>query len=133
MTAPTAVSVAAVTNQGLRRSHNEDTIVVGGWRGNASMTKPYVLVQKLEQPLLCLVADGMGGHAAGEEASRIAAQHITEHILEADGESKHPRMHTQCEPGHLSSHGAIPRTARDGHESRWHGPSLERTHSFQHR
>jgi serine/threonine protein phosphatase PrpC len=81
------VSVAAITNQGLRRSHNEDTIVVGAWRGSGSMTMPYKLVHKLEQPLLILVADGMGGHAAGEDASRIAAQHTADHILEADGES----------------------------------------------
>src|SRR5262245_32140586 len=82
-----AVSVAAITNVGLRRTHNEDTVVVGGWRGNGSMTSPYTLKHPLEQPLFFLVADGMGGHAAGEDASRIAAQHIADHILNADNEA----------------------------------------------
>jgi serine/threonine protein phosphatase PrpC len=70
--------VTAFTHNGLVRSHNEDTIAVGAWIQSTPMDAPRQTVHGLDRALLCLVADGMGGHAAGEEASRLAAVRMAE-------------------------------------------------------
>src|SRR6266550_8477346 len=63
-----------LTHVGRQRQHNEDSFLVEG------------------EARLFLVADGMGGHAAGEIASRIAVDSISEFILhtkEDDGTWPH--------------------------------------------
>jgi protein phosphatase len=68
------VSAHGLTHVGRQRQHNEDAFLV---ESNAG---------------LFLVADGMGGHAAGEIASRIAVDSISEFILhtkEDDGTWPH--------------------------------------------
>ena len=68
------VTGVGLTHVGRQRQHNEDTFLVE------------------DQARLFLVADGMGGHAAGEIASRIAVDSITEFILhtkEDDGTWPH--------------------------------------------
>jgi protein phosphatase len=67
------VSIAAHTDVGRKRSSNEDSIFYQqmSWqRGNESHTV-----------YMAIVADGMGGHAAGEVASRLAIQAMSEHLL----------------------------------------------------
>src|SRR5260370_30616072 len=62
------------THVGRQRAHNEDSFLVE------------------DKAKLYLVADGMGGHAAGEIASRIAVDSISEFILhtkEDDGTWPH--------------------------------------------
>jgi len=69
-----AVSAYGLTHVGRQRQHNEDAFLVAG------------------DAKLFLVADGMGGHAAGEIASRIAVDSISEFILhtkEDDGTWPH--------------------------------------------
>lgn len=68
------VSAVGLTHVGRQRQHNEDAFLVAG------------------DAKLFLVADGMGGHAAGEIASRIAVDSISEFILhtkEDDGTWPH--------------------------------------------
>ena len=63
-----------LTHVGRQRQHNEDSFLVA------------------DEAQLYLVADGMGGHAAGEIASRIAVDSISEFILhtkEDDGTWPH--------------------------------------------
>ena len=68
------VKAYGLTDVGRQRQHNEDTFLVE------------------DEAKLFLVADGMGGHAAGEIASRIAVDSISElfvHTTEADGTWPH--------------------------------------------
>lgn len=69
--------VAAMTHQGARRVSNEDTVLVGRWLRSTPMDGPQSFVLPLDRPVLCMVADGMGGHAAGHEASRIACEYLS--------------------------------------------------------
>jgi len=60
--------IASATDVGRRRSENEDTFDV----------------LPLPNGALCVVADGMGGHQAGEVASRLAVDTIREVFRRAD-------------------------------------------------
>ncbi|HEX9636147.1 MAG TPA: Stp1/IreP family PP2C-type Ser/Thr phosphatase [Acidobacteriota bacterium] len=62
------IEVHGESDRGQRRSHNEDSFKVDADKG------------------LLMVADGMGGHAAGEVASAIAIRSITE-FIEQTGEN----------------------------------------------
>lgn len=67
------LEVTAVTHRGKVRSHNEDSIVVGNRICDDSMEAPRQSVHDVTGATLVLVADGLGGHVGGREASRRAA------------------------------------------------------------
>jgi protein phosphatase len=82
-TGPVRVSVFGKTDLGRTRDHNEDTFLVADLtNGNASL-QPEVRHHRIgPRGSLFMVADGMGGAAAGELASAMAAEHIYNHMLE---------------------------------------------------
>jgi serine/threonine protein phosphatase PrpC len=77
MTAPVHLRATALTHQGAVRAANEDCIAIGDWVMSEPMPVPVVLERATGVPLIAVVADGMGGHAAGEVASRIAVERLT--------------------------------------------------------
>jgi PPM family protein phosphatase len=70
--------VTAFTHQGAVRQRNEDAVAVGTWLRSAPMPEPRQWRRELNGTLVCAVADGMGGHAAGDIASRLAVQRLSE-------------------------------------------------------
>jgi serine/threonine protein phosphatase PrpC len=78
-----ALTATAFTHVGAVRAHNEDTIAVDDWVMSRSMDRPMTLQRVVEVPKVCLVADGLGGHAAGDVASRFVAECLAERAAEA--------------------------------------------------
>jgi PPM family protein phosphatase len=66
--------VAASTCIGLRRDHNEDAVVVHDTVLTGDMTGVRTSQVALDGPVVLAVADGLGGHSAGEVASRLVAE-----------------------------------------------------------
>jgi len=81
---PVQVSVFGKTDLGRTREHNEDTFLVADLStGNASL-HPEVRRHEIgARGSLFMVADGMGGAAAGELASAMAADLIYRHMATA--------------------------------------------------
>lgn len=71
-----AIEAAALTHRGRVRPGNEDTVGLAGWLSAESGAHPVALHWAADGPALCVIADGMGGHAAGEVASRIAVERL---------------------------------------------------------
>jgi protein phosphatase len=81
---PVIVHVFGRTDVGRTREHNEDAFVVADLsRGNATL-QPEVRTHEVgERGSLFMVADGMGGAAAGEIASAMAIEVILREVTDA--------------------------------------------------
>jgi len=75
------VSVFGKTDLGRTRDHNEDTFLVADLSRRVSSLQPDVREHEVgPRGSLFMVADGMGGAAAGEVASRMAADAVFSHM-----------------------------------------------------
>src|SRR5262245_33117998 len=79
----------ADTHPGLVRPHNEDHFLIANIKSAIEVVQASVCPEQVyfgSNPLgLFVVADGMGGHAAGEHASALAVAAIERFILRALG------------------------------------------------
>jgi serine/threonine protein phosphatase PrpC len=74
-TAPSEIAWAALTDIGMVRDHNEDNFTQ----------------LNLEEESLFVVADGMGGHDAGETASKLAVEAVCREISEGVKRNHDPK------------------------------------------
>jgi protein phosphatase len=74
----TRFTVRAFTDVGLRRRRNEDAVLVAGWLCQTHDGSLATFEFTPAPPFVCAVADGMGGHAGGNLASRVALNVIAE-------------------------------------------------------
>jgi protein phosphatase len=83
MSAPgVRVSVFGLTDLGRTRDHNEDTFLVADLSTGEASLLPTVRDHAIgPRGSLFMVADGMGGAAAGELASAMAAEQIYQYLL----------------------------------------------------
>ena len=84
MTGPLRISVFGKTDLGQSRDHNEDTFLVADLSTGKASLLPDVRDHELgPRGSLFVVADGMGGAAAGELASSMAVDIIYRHLSTA--------------------------------------------------
>ncbi len=78
----TQISVFGKTDVGCTRDHNEDCFLVADLTAKKASLLPEVREHEVgRKGSLLVVADGMGGAAAGEVASEMATEAVYEHLL----------------------------------------------------
>lgn len=79
---PLEVTVVACTDIGRNRQNNEDNYLVFDLRRRKAEPAGRELVTPVVYPgLLLAVADGMGGHQAGQVASQMCVEHLSAELL----------------------------------------------------
>ena len=74
------IESAGITHRGTERENNEDCIAIGYWTSQATMEAARVFEHALDLPYACVVADGMGGHNDGEQASLLVARSLARRL-----------------------------------------------------
>ena len=79
------VEVAAVTDVGLQRTRNEDSVGIGAWITNSQTASIGNLVFDDEEVVLLTIADGLGGHPCGDRASRLVTSALADRRSQMTG------------------------------------------------
>jgi PPM family protein phosphatase len=83
------IVVTALSDAGLVRDHNEDSLVIGQWTLCAAETEtPQTLVFPIADPLVVAVADGLGGHPGGDVASSLVVRELARAAPTVDSEQR---------------------------------------------
>jgi len=85
------LKLAALTHEGMVGKNNEDRFAVTSYQCSLLDTTPVVFA---------VIADGIGGHLAGEVAAELAVDHITEVVEASDG---HHPLQTLEKAIHIAS------------------------------
>lgn len=72
------IGISTVTHRGLERRRNEDSIGWNGWSLHGHCPSVLTVELDVDTPTTIVVCDGLGGHAGGMEASRLACEILTE-------------------------------------------------------
>ncbi len=74
------VEAAGITHRGAVRERNEDCLAIGHWLAQESMASARRFEHALDLPFVCVVADGMGGHNDGDQASLLVARGLARRL-----------------------------------------------------
>jgi protein phosphatase len=74
------IEAAGITHRGTVRENNEDCIAIGYWISQETMDLARRLDHPPDFPFVGLVADGMGGHNDGEQASLMVARGLARRL-----------------------------------------------------
>lgn len=74
------IEAAGITHRGTVRENNEDCIAIGYWVSQETMESARAVDHQLDLPFVCVVADGMGGHNDGEQASLLVARSLARRL-----------------------------------------------------
>ena len=125
---PVEVSVFAKTDLGRTRDHNEDTFLVADLSTGEASLMPQVQHHTIgPRGSLFMVADGMGGAAAGELASQMAAESIHDYMSQVwagDPEPSPERFATRMREAVEHANAALYRYASEHTEVRGMGTTV---------
>jgi serine/threonine protein phosphatase PrpC len=74
------IEAAGITHRGTVRENNEDCLAIGYWTSQETMESARFFEHALDLPFACVVADGMGGHNDGEQASLLVAKSLVRRL-----------------------------------------------------
>ena len=74
------IQAAGITHKGTVREGNEDCIAIGFWVSQETLEAAKAFEHELDLPFACVVADGMGGHNDGEQASLLVAKNLARRL-----------------------------------------------------
>jgi len=74
------VEAAGITHRGTVRENNEDCLAIGYWTSQETMSAARAFDEPLDLPFVAVVADGMGGHNDGEQASLLVAKSLARRL-----------------------------------------------------
>jgi protein phosphatase len=79
------IEAGAYSSKGSVRPHNEDSYLIGTEKGGIGIDDTdSTFISEIDTPCLFLVADGMGGHSAGDIASSFVATNMLQDIQDIE-------------------------------------------------